>query len=200
MEIVKRRRDWIILMADEDIIKLYISFKEVARGWLSLHRQHFTQFVAIILAVLAASSTAFFYLKGESWLLLIVVLGPALNIWLSVLAIKVCDKFYLRYVEHDAVSAKLYFILEESKEINSRVEATKEILPGDSHLFAQRWLERIKDENCGTSGEFAERRLHARDSSNRFIRITFRLFIGLSIVVAVVIMAVAAWNIFTRIA
>lgn len=177
---------------DEYIGSIYTSFKDDARGWLALHRQHFTQFVTIILAILAASMTALYNLSGEGPLLLLVAFGPGLNIVLSVLAIRVCDKFYLRYWEHETASYKLYGLMNERHNIDSRIEAGKQIFRGDHHLFPQRWLDRVAEyETCD---EFVKARLTAPDSSNRFIHITFWALICISSVVCAAIVILSIVN------
>ena len=60
------------IMEDDAIVQLYVSFKEDSKSFLSLHRQHFTQFTTIILAVLAASIGASYQFKQEGLLLLAV--------------------------------------------------------------------------------------------------------------------------------
>jgi len=79
-------------LTNSELVDLYTSFKDDARGWLALHRQHFTQFVAIILGVLGVSVTAFITLINREHVILIVVIGPTLSILLSFFAISVCSK------------------------------------------------------------------------------------------------------------
>lgn len=179
-------------MADYSIESLYASFKDDARGWLGLHRQHFTQFVSIILAVLTASLAALYHLRNEALLLLLVSLGPALNIILCVLAVRVCDKFYLRYWEHETVSYKLFGLMEDAHKISARIQERKGIFPADSHLFPRRWLDRVAEYD--TSKSFTESRLTARNSSNWYIRITFWVLIGISAVIGVAMLTTAFVN------
>ena len=180
-------------MTEEYIDSLYTSFKDDARGWLSLHRQHFTQFVTIILAILAASLTALYNLRSEGWLLLLVALGPLLTIVLSILAMHVCDKFYLRYWEHETTSYKLYDIMNKCHNIDSQIEAGKNIFPSDQHLFSQRWLDRI--EGHETSDNFIKSRLIVPDSSNKFIHITFWALIITSSVVIMTVLCMSIHHI-----
>ncbi len=72
-------------LSNSELLTLYMSFKEDSRGWLALHRQHFTQFVAIILTVLGAVVAAFIKLKGDNGgeqVLPILVIGPILTVFL----------------------------------------------------------------------------------------------------------------------
>ncbi len=181
-------------MADESIESIYTSFKDDARGWLSLHRQHFTQFVTIILAILAASLTALYNLREEAWLLLLVALGPICSIVLSRLAIRVCDKFYLRYWEHETSSYKLYDLMNEQYKIDARIAARKEIFSGDLYLFPNRWVNRISKSGFQTSDDFAKSRLTARDGSNWFIHITFWTLIVVSSVLCIAVIITTLAN------
>ena len=182
-------------MDDKNIQNLYTSFKDDSRGWLGLYRQHFTQFVAIILAVLAGSLTALHNLRGETWLLLLVSLGPAFNIALSILAMHSCNKYYLRYWEHEIASYKLYGILGIAEEINTRIANDKSLFPLDKHLFPTRWIERAS--KYKTSDEFAKARMKARDSSNWSIRFTFIVLAIISAIVGMAMLAKACINWFS---
>ena len=97
----------------DGIITLYICFQERTQGWMNLHRQHFTQFITIITAVLAISLGASYQFMNEGWLPLIVALGPLLNIVLSCTAIDVCDRFYKRFLESMTIANKLYFEIDK---------------------------------------------------------------------------------------
>lgn len=172
-----------------ELVALYTSFKDDARGWLALHRQHFTQFVAIILAVLGASVAAFVQLRSEGMILLILLIGPLLSALLSVLAIFVCDKFYYRYAEHDAISYKLYCLLENRSDLKKDLEAVKQIYAEEKELFPLRWVSRLQ--NARTIEEYAISRLRAPDASNRFIMLTFAGLVGVSGILTVLIVLVA---------
>jgi len=160
-------------MENDTIIQLYVSFKDDSKGFLNLHRQHFTQFVTIILAVLAASIGATYQFRKEGWLILAVAFGPFLNVALSVVAIALCNRFYKRFLEHEAVGDKLYCLLDETNKIDSKVDKNKNILPGDSHLFPDRWVNDLKQYQ--TTTEFVKDRVNK--GSNKFIQITFFLLI-----------------------
>jgi hypothetical protein len=182
---------------DKDILHFYTSFKDDSRGWLGLYRQHFTQFVTILVAVLAISLTALHNLRDEVLLLCLVALGPMCNILLARRAMHSCNKYYLRYWEHEATSYKLYNILKCSKEINKRIEEDESMFPDDKHLFPARWLSRVTENIDETSDEkkyrttdrFVEARVKAKDSSNRSVRYTFILLIAVSAIVALAMYA-----------
>jgi len=159
-------------MTDSDLIDLYTSFKDDARGWLALHRQHFTQFVAIILAILGASVAAFIKLDQQDGdMPLVLIIGPVLGIPLSVLAIFVCNKFYTRYAEHDAISYKLYRLLERRSNLREDLEIVKGVFWEQEGLLPERWVSRLTD--APSIEKYASDRVRATDASNFFIMLTF---------------------------
>jgi hypothetical protein len=172
-------------MNDSDLLSLYTSFKDDARGWLSLHRQHFTQFVVIILGVLGATIAAFVQLRQEGVVLLILIIGPLLSSSLSVLAIFVCDKFYTRYAEHDAISYKFYCLLEIRSGLKEDLQAVKDVYRGQDDVFPVRWVGRLRE--AGSVDEYAKGRLRAHDASNRCIMFTFAKLVAASAILTLVI-------------
>ena len=175
-------------LTNSELVDLYTSFKDDARGWLALHRQHFTQFVAIILGVLGVSVTAFITLINREHVILIVVIGPALSILLSFFAISVCSKFYRRYCEHDAISYKLFRLLESRSELKMELEAVNQLHSKDD-LFPQRWIKRL--DNAIPVGDYADEHVRARDASNFFIMRTFWGLIAINAFLIVVIILIA---------
>jgi len=178
-----------ITMNDSDLLTLYTSFKDDARGWLALHRQHFTQFVAIILAVLAATVAALVKLRGEGSVLITLTIGPALSAYMSVMAIFVCDKFYKRYAEHDAISYKFYRLIETNSGLKEDLDSVAHVYPNQKQIFPDRWDSRLN--RTGSVDEYATSRLRASDASNLFIVRTFKGLIGVSIILMLVILIVA---------
>jgi len=169
-------------MTDDEILTLYTSFKEDSRGWLSLYRQHFTQFVTIILAVLAASLTALHNFAGDKTVLRLVSLGPWFNVVLAIVGMRVCWKYYLRYWEHEIASYKLFDALEMAGELNRRI-ANKSLCPEDTHLFPSRWRERTSAAEYPDSRRLANARVRSMQSSNFGIMVTLALLAAISAVV-----------------
>jgi hypothetical protein len=174
-------------MDNNEWVTLYTSFKDDSRGWLTLHRQHFTQFVAIILAVLGATAVAYIKLSCEGKTFQIIALGPALCIPLSVLAILACNKFYKRYAEHDAISFKLFHLLESREDIKKDLDSVKHIFPKNDYLFPKRWVKRLND--AETIDKYAKSRVFAPDASNFYIMLTFTALIIVSGILAIFIVS-----------
>ncbi len=174
-------------MQDKELVALYMSFKDDSRGWLTLHRQHFTQFVAIILAVLGASTAAYMKLSCDEKLFKIIALGPALCIPLSFLAILVCSKFYKRYAEHDAISYKLFRMLESCSDLKKNLDSVHHIFPEDDELLPQRWIKRLN--KAKKIDEYAKKRVLALNASNFYIILTFVALILVSGTLAIYIVS-----------
>lgn len=170
-------------LKEPELVALYTSFKDDARGWLALHRQHFTQFVAIILAILGASITAFIKLIDEDNELWIVIIGPILSIPLSFFAMFVCNKFYRRYSEHDAISFKLFRLLESRTGLNKELKAINQLFAEDD-LFPERWLKRL--DNAIPIDRYADEHVRTYKASNFFIKCTFWGLIAASLALIVV--------------
>lgn len=177
-------------LSNSELLTLYMSFKEDARGWLALHRQHFTQFVAIILAVLGAVVAAFIKLKGDNGgeqVLSILVIGPVLTIFLSILAILVCNKFYKRYCEHDAIGYKLYRLLESRCDMKTALKAVDYVYSEADDLFPERLTGRLDD--AKTVDQYAKKHVRSPKASNFYIMLTFAGLIVISVVLVIVIIS-----------
>jgi hypothetical protein len=172
-------------MTDAELVHLYTSFKDDARGWLALHRQHFTQFVVIILGILGACIAAFVQLRSAHTMTSLLIIGPVVGGMLSVLAIFVCNKFYMRYAEHDAISYKLYRLLERQSGLREDLETVKDVFPDQADLFPQRWTNRLKA--APSIGRYADDRVWATDASNFYIMLTFGGLSVVSVLLAIMI-------------
>jgi hypothetical protein len=184
---------------DNDVlIRLYIMFQQGKQGWLNLHRQHFTQFATIILAFLTASLGIFYHFDSQLkyWEKLTLASLPSLNVILSIVGIKVCDRFYRRFLESTTIADKLYFLLKNKVgDIDSIIKNNKNIFPGnsfqnDSYLFPNRWINEIK--KCKKSDKFnpknrkepkgfVEKKISR--GSNFWIRLTFYILIFINLLV-----------------
>lgn len=177
-------------LSNSELLTLYVSFKEDARGWLALHRQHFTQFVAIVLAVLGAAVAAYIKLKGDNGgeqVPCILVIGPILTIFLSILAVLVCNKFYKRYCEHDAIGYKLYRLIESRSDMKTDLKTVDYVYPEADDLFPERWTDRLND--AKTVDQYAKKHVCSPKASNFCIMLTFAGLIAISVVVMIVIIS-----------
>src|SRR5258706_12307580 len=179
-------------MGPNEISNIYISFKDASKGWLSLHHQHFTQFVFIILAVLTASIVALSQFQNNGWLLLLITIGPIINVTLCFTATKVCDRFYQRFLEHESVAMKLFLLSDlDGKFSNKKPKKEQLLFHKDTHLLPERWIDTMS--NYENIDQFVE--AYINQGSNKLIRRTFQILILLNVIicVAIVLFAVASF-------
>lgn len=180
-------------MKSDELISVYISFKDDSKGWLGLHHQHFTQFVSIILAVLAASIAAIAQFQNNRWLLLLIVIAPVFNTILSFTAIKVCDRFYQRFLEHDATAMKLFLLSGLSQSLQKEIDKQQlSLFPKSTHVLPERWVNSMS--GYDTVESFVKD--YMNKGSNQLIRRTFRFLAILNIIigVAIILFAVALFT------
>ena len=117
----------------------------------------------------------------------IIALGSALCIPLSILAILVCNKFYKRYAEHDAISFKLFRLLESREDFKKDLDGVNHIFPKSADLFPQRWVKRLND--AEKIDKYAKSRVFAPDASNFYIMLTFAALIIVSGILTILIVS-----------
>ncbi len=185
------------IIDNEALIRLYINFQQETHGWLNLHRQHFTQFVTIILAFLTAFLGIFYHFQSQSQITCLLKLALAslfsFNVMLSIVGIKVCDRFYQRFLESITIANKLYLLLKNGiGDIDLKIKNNEDIYKNDSHLFPNRWInatknyektDKLNSKNRKEQKGFVED--HMWKGSNRYIRITF-IILGIINTIAVV--------------
>ena len=179
-------------MKPDEIVSIYTSFKDDSKGWLGLHHQHFTQFVSIILAVLAASIAAISQFQNNGWLLLVTVIAPVFNTILCFTAIKVCDRFYQRFLEHEATAMKLFLISGLSQSLQKEFDKKEMTLfPKSTHVLPERWVNSMS--GYDTVENFVKDYLNK--GSNQLIRRTFRALAMFNIIIgiSIILFAVASF-------
>ena len=164
-----------------------------------LHRQHFTQFVTIILAIFGIGIGIYYKFQNEAELLLIASICLFFNSFLSFVAIKVCNRFYRRFLESVTIANKLYFILNECFNIDSKAKECKEMLSEDCRLFPNRWINALKKSNKSDKKNpkdskepngFVED--HMNKGVNRWIQIVFLSLIILNTAIGIILLIIAA--------
>lgn len=176
-------------MKSDELVNLYTSFKDDSKGWLGLHHQHFTQFVTIISAVLAVSVAAISQFQNNGWLLLLTIIGPIFNLILCFTATKVCDRFYERFLEHEAVAMKLFVLsgLSQSMPKEGKKQEIR-LFPESTNLLPERWVDAMSSYN--TIESFVKDYL--KKGSNQLIRRTFRTLAIFNFIIGIAIIVVAA--------
>jgi hypothetical protein len=138
-------------MDNDDNLELYKLFRNELHISIELHSQHLQQYLTFITAVLGAT-VAGFYQIGLGWLSLILVIGPFINIFICVLAIRMCDRFYEGMLEDITITAKLEELIGL---LNPRVN-NETVFPKDKFILPERWL---KGREFATSAEFVEKNM-----------------------------------------
>lgn len=138
-------------MANNDILELYKIFRNELHISIDLHRQHLQHYLTFITAVFGVS-IAGFYQFDLGWLSMILVIGPLINIFICVLAIRMCNRFYEGMLEDITITAKL----EELIGLLNPRDNKETVFPKDKHILPERWL---KGRDFATSAEFVEKNM-----------------------------------------
>lgn len=174
-------------MKESDILQLYISFKNDSTLWLGLHHKHFSQFVALVLAIMTATLAVTYKFLGNTPVLYSITVGPIINVVLSIVGIKICDRFYQRFLEHEAISNR-FFSLYRSIVESGGSESTGPTLPSGSELFPSRYID--AQGNTESIDTFVKCR--KGKGSNLWIHICFGILACLNVIVLVFILFAAA--------
>jgi hypothetical protein len=138
-------------MDKDDILELYKLFRNELHISIDLHRKHLQHYLTFITAVLGAT-IAGFYQVGLGWLTMILVIGPVINIFMCMLAIRMCDRFYEGMLEDITITAKLEDLIGL---LNPRGN-NETVFPNDRFIVPERWL---KGREFATSAEFVEKNM-----------------------------------------
>jgi hypothetical protein len=160
-------------------------FYKLIRGeeisWLNLHRQYSQQYLTLISAIFAVSLGALYQFKNEPLLVVAVILGPLLNILLGITAIKMCNRFYQRFLEGVTIQAKIEPLLGlDTQREENQEDDTRYPFPDDKHYLPNRWLESRKQ---NSSLDFVND--HMKSGSNKYVQLSFKLLLVANIVVII---------------
>jgi len=169
-------------MDDDHILEFYKLFRNHLHMSIDLHRQHLQHYLTFITAILGATLVGFFKVS-LGWLSLIFVIGPIINIFICVLAIRMCDRFYEGMLESITITAKLEDLIGLSKPRDNK----ETVYPKDNYILPERWL---KGRDFATSAEFVEKNMD-RGVNNIARKIFIMLsaintFLGMMIVILVI--------------
>lgn len=179
-------------MDTSTIVEIYRAHLDEKANAINLHRDYSHQYFTLVAAVLGVSAGAIYQFRAEPWLVLVVGIGPMLNILLCVVAIRMCDRFYQAFLEHITILAKLEALIglmTPSQDEDMRVKGLP--FPDDKFILPERWLQ----SRCqATSAEFVQSNM--REGSNRLVRWTFSFLVvantafAIGIVVTVILQVV----------
>ena len=165
-------------MDESKALEIYKMIKGEETMWLNLHRQYSQQYFTLIAAIFATSLLATYHFRGEPWLTLIVLIAPIVNILLSVTAIRMCNRFYQRFLEGITIQAKLEPLIGLTGPRPDEIEASRSF-PEDKHILPERWLTGRKQ---GKAADFVQQKMGG--GSNRLVQASFYLLLVANVAVA----------------
>lgn len=171
-------------MDSDDILELYKLFRNDLHKSIDLHRQHLQHYLTFITAILGATLVGFFQVS-LGWLSMIFVIGPVINIFICMLAIRMCDRFYEGMLEDITITAKLEDLIGLSKPRDNK----ETVYPKDKYILPERWL---KGRNFTTSAEFVEKNMDR--GVNHIARNTFYMLLGVNTFFGIMIVILVLYS------
>ena len=168
-------------MNESTAIDIYKVFKSEELMCLNLHRQYSQQYFTLIVAILAASLLALYHFKDNLWIMLFILVAPIVNILLSLTAIKMCNRFYIRFLEAITIQVKLEPLIGFSATRPDASEASRPF-PEDTHILPERWVTSRKQKKAQ---DFINDKM--KRGSNRWARVSFFLLIVANIAIALIV-------------
>ena len=170
-------------MEKEIAFDFYKQIKDQEISWLNLHRQYSQQYLTLISAILAISIGAIYQFKNEPFIILVVIIGPLLNIIFCITAIEMCNRFYNRFLEGISIQAKIepllsiYNLRDKNKGDDDNFP-----FPDDIYYLPARWVEsRIEDNSL----DFIEKNM--KSGANQYVQFSFWLLLFVNIVLIAII-------------
>lgn len=167
-------------------------FYKLIRGeeipWLNLHRQYSQQYLTLISAIFAVSLGALYHFKEDPLLVLAVILGPFLNVLMCVIAIKMCNRFYQRFLEGVTIQVKIEPLLGLSNQREKKAEDdTVWPFPNDKYYLPERLL---KSRNQRSSLDFVND--HMKSGSNKHVQLSFRLLLvaNIALIIGIIVSSI----------
>jgi hypothetical protein len=155
------------------LVELYRAQLGEQANAINLHKDYSHQYFTLVAAIVGVCAAAVHQFGAEPWLVLVVGIGPMLNILLCVTAIRMCDRFYRRFLEHITVLAKLEALIGLAAPLQETDRALP--FPDDKFIIPERWIQsRARTES---SAEFIQ--INMKEGSNRVVRWTF-LFLAVA--------------------
>ena len=178
-------------MAPDALFEFYKLYRGEMIEAFKLHRESLEHYLAFAVAVFAASIAGVTQLRDIGWLRSVVLAGPILDVMICLLGIRKCDRYYLGILERITILAKLETMLDINKVWNPG-----ELKPGQSTLFPEdkfflpaRWIENT----LRYSNSEAFRDSHMKSGVNSLARWTFRVAIGLNVILFFAALAGIWW-------
>jgi hypothetical protein len=175
-------------MDKELAYELYGLYRGEMVELFKIHREGLQHYLAFATAILGATIVGILQIQGMGWIGAVIAAGPILNVFVCVLAIRMCNRFYLGALERIAITAKLESVLglqKRAKAANTDQDNTTEF-PKDEYFLPERWLTGRKYD---TSEEFVQQGL--KKGVNRVARWTFYLLIAVNVLLGIAVIFIA---------
>jgi hypothetical protein len=171
------------------LVDLYRVHVDEQWNALDLHRSYSSQYFALVAAILGASLAAVDHFREQRWFILAVGMGPLFNAMLCATAIRMCNRFYQRFLEHTTVMAKLESLIGLAAPLEEEGEAMP--FPADKFILPERWIQ--ARDRARSSAEFIQTNM--REGSNRVVRWGFIILGGANLVfLVVIVVSVVFWG------
>ena len=172
-------------MENENLMELYLAMRSEHVEWISRHSHHFSHYLTLVVAVLAATLGASYHFR-ETWqglaAVFVAILGFGANVGLCCVAKRACDRYYQQFLESVTVMAKL----EASLELEKRPSGAADPFKDDKYWFPERFRSARR---CHKTGEsFVEARMNK--GVNRTVRATMEILVILNFVFFLLVGAV----------
>jgi hypothetical protein len=176
-------------MEEDSAFEIYKLFRGEFFQAIENHRETLQNYLAFAAAVLGATIVGFLQIRDIGYIGAIILTGPILNVSLCTLAIRICDRFYLAFLERVAIIAKLDSALGflDPVDLTDEGQDKAHVFPEDRYLLPERWIK--AGQQYATAEEFIQQHLNA--GVNRLARQTFQLLIVVNILLGVAIVLVA---------
>jgi hypothetical protein len=129
--------------------ELYALYRAEMFENFRLHQATLQHYLTFVVAIVGATVATTVPLEEAPWLGLVVVSVPVFNSFICLIAIRLCDRYYVGMLERISIVSKLEAILGLSSPLGP---TERPPFPGDRHLLPARWLE--LNERFRTSGDF----------------------------------------------
>ena len=175
-------------MEKDSALEIYKLFRGERYQSLENHRETLQNYLAFAVAVLGATIVGVLQIRDIGCIGAVILVGPILNVSVCTLAIRMCDRFYLGFLERIGITAKLESVLglRDPVDLTGEGQDKAHVFPEDRYLLPERW---IKGTQYATTEEFIQQHLNA--GVNRPAKQTFQLLIVVNVLLGVAIVLAA---------
>ncbi len=166
--------------------ELYKLFRGEYVDAFTLHKDALQHYLAFTTGILVATIAGILQIFGKGWFGLIILVGSILNTVACILAINMCNRYYVGVLERITILSKLESRLGLQDQINSRQKKKANIFSDDLYFLPERW---INGTDYSTSSDFIKGNLNK--GVNRVARQSFHFLILINIVLAIAIFIIS---------